>query len=553
MQLNHRSFSSSQPLLTGCGLLIVFGSICLLGACVPQPDEQSAPQQEPFAPSTIPELPSTTTPSTTPSESSLPSAVNLVTGRIQITTGPLNNLWVNPQLGNDASAGNTEQQALRTIAEAWRRIPASTTLTRGYHIWLQPGTYPPEELPSYLEHRWGTAQAPIILQSSVSGSPARLTGDLNIFDTQHLYLIELTIDTVGDSLHCEKCSNLLVRHSQLLGNGAAQEVIKINQSDHIYIEDSEVTGAWDNAIDFVAVNTGHLLGNEIHDAGDWCGYVKGGSAAIRVDGNEIHHCGTGGFTAGQGSGFEFMVAPWLQYEAYGISVTNNLIHDTDGAGVGVNGGYNILIAYNTLYKVGARSHAVEFVAGRRGCDGDTARCAEHRQQGGWGTTGIEGQWIPNRHIVFANNIVYNPTGFATQWQHFEVAGPAIPATGSGVPSPARADDDLRIYSNIIFNGSTDMPLGFDLGCAASNPSCNEALVRANNAINTIEPLMIDPSHDRWELTQTSPARSLSSTQVAEWSWADAPTGIPSVTAPNSSKDRAGVTRQQNGPPGAYSQ
>jgi hypothetical protein len=36
-------------------------------------------------------------------------------------------------------------------------------------------------------------------------------------------------------------------------DGAAQETVKVNQSRHIYIEDSRLSGAWDNVIDFVAV------------------------------------------------------------------------------------------------------------------------------------------------------------------------------------------------------------------------------------------------------------------------------------------------------------
>ena len=59
---------------------------------------------------------------------------------------------------------------------------------------------------------------------------------------------------------------------------------------------------------------------------------------------------------GQGTGLQFMTAPWLHYEAYGIRVVNNIVHDTEGAGLGVNGGYNVLIAWNTLYRVGRRSH-----------------------------------------------------------------------------------------------------------------------------------------------------------------------------------------------------
>ena len=61
----------------------------------------------------------------------------------------------------------------------------------------------------------------------------------------------------------------------------------------MYVERSNVFGGETNAIDFVAVQHGHLLANRIHHAGDWCAYAKGGSADIRVAGNEIYACGTG--------------------------------------------------------------------------------------------------------------------------------------------------------------------------------------------------------------------------------------------------------------------
>jgi hypothetical protein len=493
---------------------------------------------------------STTTTSTTTSTTVPPSPVD-PSGRFVIAAGPLQTLWVDPVHGSDANSGASAAQALRSPAEAWRRIPASQVLTTGYRILLQPGTYPSDLLPSYMEHRWGTATAPVVIEAASGRGSAVLTGDLNVFDVRHLYLLGLTIDRSGDAFHCERCSYVLVRDSRLDGRGGAHETVKVNQSDHVYLEDSEISGAWDNAIDFVAVAEGHMVANEIHDAEDWCAYAKGGSSGIRVIGNEIHHCGTGGFTSGQGTGFEFMVAPWLHYETYGITAANNVIHDTEGAGLGVNGGYNVVYAYNTLYRVGSRSHTVEFVHGGRGCDGDTATCAAHRALGGWGSTASEGQYIPSRHVVFANNVVYNPAGFASRWQHFQVAGPLTPPSGTGVPSPSRADDDLRITGNVIFNGASDMPLGFDDGCAASNPTCNEALVRTQNLINAVEPTLVDPANGRWEPAPASPLRTTTAVAVPMWGWADAPAGVPAVTPTALGVDRAGTARSGWGHPGAY--
>lgn len=48
---------------------------------------------------------------------------------------------------------------------------------------------------------------------------------------------------------------------------------------------------------------------------------------------------------------------------------NNVIRDVTGAGLGVYGGYNILMAHNTLYRVGKRSHMLEIKLGDRSCDG----------------------------------------------------------------------------------------------------------------------------------------------------------------------------------------
>lgn len=50
------------------------------------------------------------------------------------------------------------------------------------------------------------------------------------------------------------------------------------------------------------------------------------------------------------SGYVTPNQPWVTYDAYGIKVTNNLIHDVWGAGLSVFGGYSILLAHNTLHK-----------------------------------------------------------------------------------------------------------------------------------------------------------------------------------------------------------
>jgi hypothetical protein len=389
--------------------------------------------------------------------------------------------------------------AVRTLSEAWRRVPINVDLSTGFQINLTAGTYPESAVPIYWESRHGTQSAPVLLKAIDGNGTARLP-NMNIYDCRHLYLLGLDISSGGgDVLHFDSCSNVLLRDTTIRGLGdipsyaVPQETLKVNQSKYIYVEYCDISGAWDNAVDFVSVQYGHVVGSRIHRAGDWAMYAKGGSASLTVAGNEFYDAGTGGFTAGQGTGFEFMVAPWLQYEAYDITFIDNVVHDTQGAGFGVNGGFNILMARNTLYRVGSRSHVIEVGFGSRSCDGNQVACRNYLAQGGWGTAviGVE-EPIPNRNVSILDNVVYNPDGYVSQWQQFAVADPRTPSVGSNIPSPARADNTLQILRNVIWNGPVDHPLGIGQPALA-------AAVLAGNTINTVRPVLVDPAHGNYSL------------------------------------------------------
>lgn len=287
-------------------------------------------------------------------------------------------------------------------------------------------------------------------------------------------------------------------------SGGAHETVKINQSQYVYLENNNISNADDNNIDFVAVQYGHIIGNKVSNAQIGIISVKGGSAYLRVESNEFANCGTGGVTIGQGSGFQFMTSPWIHYEAYDVKVINNVVHDTEGAAFGVNGGYNALIAHNTAYRVGTRDHVVEVVFGERTCDGTTngasdATCAALNALGGWGAgqVRLSPDPIGNRNVLILNNIIYNPSG-VTAPQHFAIYGPRTPVSGANLSSPQRSDTNLRIAGNIIWNGSVSTPLGIEdseQGCQDSNSTCNAAQLAADNSINSIEPALSAPSSD----------------------------------------------------------
>jgi hypothetical protein len=410
-----------------------------------------------------------------------------------------NQIWVDPAAGNDGSSGASRAVAVRTLSEAWRRVPINVNLTTGFQINLTSGTYPESVVPIYWESRHGTQSAPVILKAIDGDGTARLP-NMNVYDCRHLYILGLDISSGGgDVLHLDSCSNVLLRDTTIRGLGdipsyaVPQETLKVNQSQYIYVEHCDISGAWDNAVDFVAVQYGHVVGSRIHRSGDWAMYAKGGSASLTVAGNEFYDAGTGGFTAGQGTGFEFMVSPWLQYEAYDIKFINNVVHDTQGAGFGVNGGSNILMAHNTLYRVGSRSHVIEVGFGSRGCDGNQAACRAYLAQGGWGTAVVGGdEPIPNRDVFIYDNVVYNPDGYVSQWQQFAVAMPRTPSVGSNIPTPARADTNLQIRGNWIWNGPADHPLGIEQTALAAD-------VLAGNSINTVRPVLADPARGDYSL------------------------------------------------------
>jgi len=469
-------------------------------------------------------------------------------------------IWVDPLSGDDSNSGISRNQALRTVSAAWEAIPANVTLaTTGYRICLASGTYPADSLPTYWEGRYGTFQCPVVIQAADGQGTAILQQEMNIHDCRYLYLLDFSMPVAAHNLiHAEGCTNILLHGLSLQGNTSdTQETIKLNQCQYAYVEDCDVSGAYWMALDFVGVQYGHIVGNKFHNA-DWVIYLKGGSAYFRVEGNEIYDGGTCGFLAGMGTGFEFMVYPWLHYESSDVKFINNVIHDIDGAGMGVNGAYNVLLAYNTLYRVGRRSHTIEAVFGARSCAGDVARCASYLAVGGWGTVtpGME-EPIPNRNVYFYNNIIYNPSGYQSADSHLAVYAPRIPSAGSNIPSPAEADANLCFRGNIFWNGSIDMPLGIGeegQGGQADNPVCNPTQFRADNAVNTLQPELRDAAGGDFRPVTSGNVFSVTAYAIPSFAGGDRP--APPVEAEGNlnnavSRDFYGNARSSASPPGAF--
>ena len=505
-----------------------------------------------------------TTPTSPGSGTGTPAPTTV--GRYDMGNPTLTTLYVATN-GDDSNSGMNVNSPLRTLTAAWQKVPRGLLSGTGYRILLAPGTYPEASLPNYMDERHGTRDFPVIITADRAGT-VTLAGDLNVYDVRYLYLINLRIvpDPAGDALHCELCEHLLVRDSELSGgNRVAQETIKINQSQYVYLEGNDISGAWDNAIDYVGVQYGHVLGNKIHNAGDWCQYAKGGSAYLRVEGNTYTNCGTGGFTAGQGTGFQFMSSPWLHYEAYDIRFVNNVVHNVEGAAVGAQGAFNVLFAHNTFYRIGSRSHVFEATAGLRSCDGQPGdagreRCQQYLDAGGWGTTvvddGSNAVRVPNRNVLVFNNIFYNPSSAPSQWQHFQIFGALSNPAGTNVPADARGDDGLIIRGNIIWNGPSNQPLGIEDGsaCATSHPTCNPVLLVAQNSINLLEPQLIDAAAGNFQPMVGGNVYGFLAYSIPDFGWGELPTTplIPAGGVSNAvANNYAGESRSTANRVGAY--
>jgi hypothetical protein len=492
-------------------------------------------------------------------------------------------IYVSPT-GSDANDGANRATPLQTIGAAWGMIPTGTLSGSGYRINLLPGSYPCEgDCINFFSSRHGTYAYPILLTAADGPGTVTLLGGLNLYDVHYLYLLDLTLRAGGDVgaafgnnvLHIELGNHILMRGLTIQGPQSCiydtcndmQEVLKVNQSQYVYLEGSDLSGAMQTALDYFAVQYGHVLDSRIHYSGGRCAYVKGGSAYLVFARNEFDDCREAGLQIGEGSNLAFMGSPWLHYESYDIKAVNNVIHNIYGAGLSVVGSYNVLLAYNTLYRIGLDNPAngqtwplAQFIHGSRGCTqadewggaaGTAARCQAQLDAGGWGTALLDGgDWIPNRNVRVYNNLFYNPPGSGTHYGHLVVNGPITPpAQTENIPSPSLADDHLEFRGNLIWNQPIE-PVGLlgdnngsgNIGCQPTNATCNETQLWAENAINLLQPQLVNPAAGDFHPAAGSNLFTLAPLTIPDFTWDDAPT-TPAIPAGNCDNQ---VTRDADG-------
>ena len=524
--------------------------------------------------------------STAPAAAALPTPAGSPLRGYDIGSPQWQDLYVSPS-GSDSAAGDSPARPLRTLSAAWAGLPAE--LKNAVRINLLPGTYPCEPGPeasnciNYFADRKGSLSAPLLVRAANGPNTVTLRGGLNFNNVQYLYLLDLNLvgggplptNSSGNNLlHIEAGDHILLRGLSVVGPACVtddcnnlQEVLKVNQTQYLYVENSLIAGAWHSVVDYFVVQYGHFLNNRVHSAGQWCMYIKGGSAYLTVEANELYQCQLG-FQSGQAANLAVMRPPWFHYETYNIRFINNLLHDIPGVGLSAAGAYNTLFAYNTLYKVATSAEDgyafAQLVPGERNCTpideipNVIRNCAAFTAQGAWGPAALaEGQpAIPNRKVYFYNNLFYNPAPAQTRYAHFEISGPlTLPSGFKNLPNPVVSDREVFFAGNLVWNGSAGFPLGVEepeRGCQPSNPTCNPSLLAKQNTFNQLEPQLVNPAAGDFRPRPVGSLAAVKSPTIPDFTWDAFTPAVPPGSLSNAiSLDRAGAPRPAGGPPGAY--
>ena len=479
-------------------------------------------------------------------------------------------IWVDPVSGDDTNSGDARAQALKTLPEAWRRVPDQPD-GRGRHIRLCPGTYTTNvENQILLQDKHGSHAWPIVIGPADLPLSVELP-QVSVRRSSSVYMVDLafaaasnpyTIPSEDLVLHFAGCRDILVRGVTAKGieiNSTRPAITyKANQCHRVYVEDCDFSYGAYNALDYVSVQWGHIVRSRFHDCNAEGMYVKGGSAYLLIANNEVFNSKNIGIQAGQGTGFQYMIPPWLHYEAYDIKIVNNVIYNA-GGGLGVQGGYNILAAWNTCYRVGSSRDTIVVGLGGRGWNGPRPKIVDDFfKLGGWcNPSSGEGYNIPNRNVLICNNVICNPDGYESRHAHIGLSGPVATLPDSNLPNPARADDGLEIRGNVIWNGGADKPVLDDVENMyhlAARPTADAAELCRLNAINTLRPEFIDPEQGDFRPVPGGKLSGFAPVALKDFEWSDAP-ARPEVPPGNLDNqvvaDRMGKSREKGNCVGAH--
>ncbi len=490
-----------------------------------------------------------------------------------IGTVTVKEIWVDPINGKDVNNGTTRALAYKTLNFAMANVPSlSPFTTTGYKIMLVAGDYPGDDSPPTYSSYEGTSKFPLIIQAADGAGTAKLPS-MTISDCSYFYLLDLIIETTSgaDAIGCSGSNHILIRHCTINGQDTgkillSQNTLSVTGSQNCYIEDCNITNAYGANLYVSGSQHCQIIRSTLQNSSADGIAIDYGSADIMVARNVIRsttknavYIGSNGVAALDGFSL-----PWVHYDAYAIRVINNVISQCDSQAFVCNGSYDILFAYNTLYKVGGYAPSlISLGLGKRTCSAldQQPTCKEYLDSGAWGTvhtynTDDDVAWIPNTHLYIYNNVFYNPTGYETTSSQFVFDAPKQALLHASCPKPANTDNDLQIKGNIIWNGSVSKPLGITAtsGAQPSNPTCNATLINSGNSIHKQEPLLANPENNDFHPATGGAIVNASVFPIPDFTWSDLPNKPkePLVALPNTiATDFDGASRTNIFIPGAF--
>ncbi len=273
----------------------------------------------------------------------------------------------------DAPGQSSEHIDIR-LAPGDSLASAINRASPGDRILVPAGTYPGG---GWIEHS-GTASAPITIVSADGPRRAVIEGggeSLRIGNSSYLVFDGFEVRNAGDNVvHIDSGSHhITLRNMYVHDAGDNGDVVKINQSNHITIERSEIArpgrrtdggeNPYQECLDFVDVDDSAVRDNFIHDAGSMLMFVKGGSRNTVIERNVYsgQRAGASDPMVGLGGPTDIELLDGEQFEVINVVFRNNVVMNGLVGAVAVYDAQGAYIANNLM--VDNDRVLVEFRAG----------------------------------------------------------------------------------------------------------------------------------------------------------------------------------------------
>ncbi|HZF50997.1 MAG TPA: hypothetical protein VE093_20195 [Polyangiaceae bacterium] len=212
----------------------------------------------------------------------------------------------------------------------------------------------------------GTEAAPIW----ITGEPGAKIGPLTLEGASYVIAQDLELSqSDGHVLHFFFADHLLFRRLRI--HDAGQGCIKGSQTTFAYVEDSELWAAGKQVghpiIDFVGVNTGHIVRSSFHEGPGVMIMLKGGTSDMLFAWNEVYNQTSPGnaLALGQSTGPMYFQPKDAAFEGLRIVAFANLLHDLVGAPVAFEGCKDCAALHNTIWNT-TGAQLVRFLPGAAG-------------------------------------------------------------------------------------------------------------------------------------------------------------------------------------------